>query len=463
MQKQFDRIMAELLSSSAETATLPFLLAVSGGVDSMVMANLFLKSSHDLNFALAHCNFSLRGEESDGDEALVREWCANNGVRLHSIRFDTKEYAKNKALSIEMAARELRYQWFAEFAKDYSAVVVAHNANDNAETLFLNLVRGTGVDGIAGMSLSDVLPVEGGENVLLLRPLLNFTRNQIEGFAFAEKIQYRTDSTNLDVEYKRNRLRNQVFPIFEQMNPSFVKTISREMGYFSQIRNIADEWIESQTADIDPRSIDIHKLLSKSNWEYILYRLLSKFDFNSSVIASVQKLIQSEGVTLSGKTYYSGSHILYTTSSTLLVKEKHDLLTNSDLSEDEPVMVVRGCGLYNFNGNRIEVEQFEYKEGMNLKCLDGTLVFDSSKMPFPFILRRWEAGDYFFPLGLRGKKKVSDLFTDLKYSIPQKHTSVMVVKPMDEEGRIRAVLGKRIDDSLKVDCHTKTIVKITVL
>ncbi len=455
--------MAELLSSSAETAALPFLLAVSGGVDSMVMANLFLNSSLNLDFALAHCNFSLRGEESDGDESLVKRWCDKNDVMLHSVRFDTLEYAKAKSLSVEMAARELRYEWFAELAEGYSAVVVAHNANDNAETLFLNLIRGTGVDGIAGMSLTDSLPVAGGENILMLRPLLNFTRNQIEGFAFAEKIRYRTDSTNLDVEYRRNRLRNQVFPIFEQMNPSFIKTISREMGYFSQIRNIADEWIEAQIADIDPRNIDLVLLLSKSNWEYILYRLLSKFSFNSSVIASVQKLIKSEGITISGKTYYSSTHVLYTTTSSLLIKEKQDSLANSDLSNDEPIMAVRGCGIYSFNGHRIKIEEQEYKEGMDLRCPDGTLIFDSSKMPFPFVLRKWEAGDYFFPLGLKGKKKVSDFFTDLKYSIPQKHASIMVVKPLDDEGRVRAVLGKRIDDSLKVDFHTKTIVKITVL
>lgn len=463
MQKQFDRIMAESLSLSVETASLPFLLAVSGGVDSMVMASLFLNSSLNLSFAVAHCNFSLRADESDADEALVRNWCEEHGIRLHSVRFDTLEYAKKHSLSIEMAARELRYEWFASLADDYCAVVVAHNANDNAETLFLNLVRGTGVDGIAGMTLTDSIPVQGCEKILLLRPLLGFTRNQIEGFAFAEKIQYRTDSTNLEVEYKRNKLRNQVFPILEQMNPSFIKTISREMNYFSQIRNITDEWIEGQIADIDPRNIYLPELLSKSNWEYILYRLLSKSNFNSSVIESVQKLIKSEGVTFSGKTYYSSSHILYTTSSSLIIKERQESLADHDLSQDEPVMVVRGPGFYSFNGHKIQVEQFEYLPEMDLRCPDGIIMYDSAKMPFPFLLRRWEAGDFFFPLGLRGKKKVSDFFTDLKYSIPQKFASVMVVKPADGQGRIRAVLGKRIDDSLKVDRYTKTIVKITIL
>lgn len=253
MQKQFDTVLGKLLKESIVTP--PYdkgtkvVLAVSGGVDSICMADLFLHSSVEVEFAIAHCNFHLRGEESDGDEAAVTAWAEENGILLHKKDFDTYGFASEHGVSIEMAARELRYRWFARLCDEngYSAVVVAHNANDNAETLLLNLVRGTGVRGLAG--IRDSSPVPFVEDGRVIRPLLGFTRKQIEGYAMTHGISWREDSTNASDDYKRNRVRNSVFPVLESLNPSFVKTFNREMAYFAEAgeivwdycRRLADE------------------------------------------------------------------------------------------------------------------------------------------------------------------------------------------------------------------------------
>ena len=239
MQRNFAAAIEELKGLinewSAFSADAPvLLLAVSGGVDSMCMADLFQSLEDRVPFAVAHCNFHLRGEESDGDEALVADWASEHSVPLHITSFDTEKYASDNGISIEMAARELRYGWFAQLCSQhgYKAVAVAHNANDNAETLLLNLLRGSGLKGVTGMSLTSPLPCAPGSDALLLRPLLKCTRKQIEGYAFAHKVHYREDSTNAMSEYKRNRLRNDVFPIFESINPSFIRTLNREASYF---------------------------------------------------------------------------------------------------------------------------------------------------------------------------------------------------------------------------------------
>lgn len=452
MQKQFDKILAGLPCSENAEA-LPLLLAVSGGVDSMVMATLFLNSSLRPKFAVAHCNFSLRGDESDADEALVSRWADENCVRIHTIRFDTEAYAREKGVSIEMAARDLRYTWFAALCDEYgyAATSLAHNANDNAETLMLNLLRGTGVTGIAGMSLSDALPIEGSSH-RIVRPLLDFTRDQIEGFAYANAVPYRQDSTNLQTEYRRNKLRNLVFPVFEQINPSFIKTINREIGYFSQMKSIADDWYRRQSAGFDPENIDIAGLKRIENWEYLLYRLLSPYGFTSSTLASVQKLLDSQQHTLAGKLFFSEDHVLHTTSSRLIVQPRRTT------SLAEPVMVIRGAGTYHFNGSVIEVEVLDDVTGFDVRQPKGVVAFDADRLKFPFVARRWEAGDWFRPLGLRGKKKVSDFFTDLKYSRPQKDESVVFVRPGDEPGHIMAVLGERIDEAIKVTPSTSVII-----
>ena len=210
------------------------LVAVSGGIDSMCLADKVRLSGEP--FAIAHCNFCLRGDESDGDEALVRRWAASNSIVCHVRSFDTRSYSAQKGISIEMAARELRYKWFGSLCREYGyeAVAVAHNAQDNAETLILNLLRGTGLRGILGMKPSGFIPVAEYSDIPLLRPLLGMTREEIEEYASAAGLPFRDDSTNFENDYKRNKLRNLVFPVFREINPSFVRTLNRDMERFGE-------------------------------------------------------------------------------------------------------------------------------------------------------------------------------------------------------------------------------------
>ena len=446
----------------------PFLLAVSGGVDSMCLAHLFLRTFRPEDFAVAHCNFSLRSEESDGDEALVREWAEGHGVRLHVTRFDTRRYAASEGISIEMAARDLRYGWFADLCREhgYKVLAVAHNANDNAETLLLNLLRGTGMNGLSCMSEISALPYGEAPDVVLYRPLLDFTRKQIEGYAFAEGIRYRNDSTNLSSEYRRNSLRNDVFPFFEKINPSFVRTLNRDISYFSAASDIVEQWCRKEADEVVDESgtvISVTRLKSVAHWEYLLYYILSPFGFNSQSLESLEALLSSER-TLSGKRFESPTHILVTGRDSLTVCPREDEHRATTLSE--PIMTVRSAGKYFFNGRSFEVEVLPWDAGMPLKQPDGVIVMDADVLRFPFVCRRWMQGDWLIPLGMKGKKKVSDLFADLKYDFRAKEQAIVVVDVqtpgLAEKQHVSGLLGARIDDRCKIGPDTCKVIKITL-
>ncbi len=221
------------------------LVAVSGGIDSMCLAEKVRLEGGP--FAIAHCNFSLRGEASDGDEAFVKDWAASHGIPFHAKRFDTQAFASAQGISVEMAARRLRYRWFGELCREhgYEAVAVAHNANDNAETLILNLLRGTGLRGITGMKASGFIPDPDFGDIPLLRPLLGLTREEIEAFARAHKLSWREDATNAENDYKRNKIRNLVFPVFREINPSFIQTLNRDMERFSAEADAPEPFVAS--------------------------------------------------------------------------------------------------------------------------------------------------------------------------------------------------------------------------
>ena len=469
MTRRFTQIMENmrgLIKDESWSASSGFLLAVSGGMDSMCMADLFLSEFGPEAFAIAHCNFHLRGEESDGDETLVRNWADSNGVRFHRTDFDTEGHAAENAVSIEMAARDLRYGWFAKLCGEfgYRAVVVAHNANDNAETLVLNLLRGTGLKGLHGMA--EVSSLTASQGTFLLRPLLSFSRKQIEGYVFANKVPYREDSTNALCEYKRNRIRNEVFPIFEKINPSFVRSLNREIGYFSEAGDIVEDWCRAQLPEVveiteNKVRINLPALMARRQWRYLLYFIFESYGFNSQTLASIEALLESDR-TISGKRFDSQTHTIITERDGLLVLPKM-----ADDLDVESIMPVRGAGIYNFNGSRWQVEVLEWSEDMPLKQPNGTLIADADKLLFPFVCRRWRQGDWFIPLGMRGRKKVSDLYADLKYGALEKDASVMIVdtrsEGLAEDQHIAGVLGVRLDDRYKVTSSTKTIIRITIL
>lgn len=334
IQKSFDRTIVGLVPEK-ETA----LLAVSGGIDSICLASLFLNSSAGRRFAVAHCNFHLRGEDSDSDEALVAAWCGRNGVRYHKADFDTEQYASSHSVSIEMAARKLRYDWFASLCKDngYYGVAVAHNANDNAETLILNLLRGTGLRGITGMLVETVVPVTRDElsGVRLLRPMLSFSRKQIEEYVAANSLEYHDDRTNAETVYKRNRIRHLVFPVFESLNPSFLTTFAREMNAFSEVQEIADDYFISVRESVcEPAGkdellrVNAVRLCHLKHYKYVLYRLLEVYGFRDRLLEPVVRLLES-GKTFSGKVFEAPGYELITAGECLIVRKAARVVSDS--------------------------------------------------------------------------------------------------------------------------------------
>jgi tRNA(Ile)-lysidine synthase len=463
------RLIGETQSASfchaehSERSSVRFLLAVSGGIDSMCLLDLFSQVVPNSDFAVAHCNFSLRGQESDGDQALVESRAQELGVKIFVKRFDTAACARERGISIEMAARDLRYEWFGQLCQKHGfyAVAVAHNANDNAETLVLNLLRGTGLNGLHG-----ILAVQESTGCVVVRPMLEMTRKQIEGYVMARRVPYRNDRSNFESDYKRNRIRNEVFPVFEKVNPSFVRTLNREIGYFSEAGSIVDSWCRAQLPNVicqpersESVRISLPALRATEHWRYLLYYILEPYGFNSATLESMEDLLESDR-TISGKRFESATHLLYTERDTLVVKP----IQKKEISDR--LIEVPEEGIYELNGVRWQVKMVDRTPDFNLKQPVGTLIMDADKMAFPFVCRVWRLGDWLVPFGLKGRKKVSDLFADLKFGQAEKARAIMMVDcdgELAENQRIAGVLGYRIDDRYKVDSTTRNIVLITIL
>lgn len=454
---------------NGETWSAPqFLVAASGGMDSMCLAQLFLENFGPESFAMAHCNFNLRGEESNGDEDLVREWADMSGVHLHVTSFDTEAYAAEYGMSIEMAARELRYSWFAALCKEngYSYVAVAHHADDNAETLVLNLVRGTGMKGLAGMKPVSDLPYSAGTtDAKLIRPLLGCSRKQVEGYVHEYKVPYRNDSTNSSVDYKRNRVRHEIFPSLSMLNPSFVKTFNREMAYFEEANQIVNDWcsaaaesvVESQSEDNSEIRILVSALKSYRQWRYLLYHILEPYGFNTSVLESVENLLESER-TVSGKYFHSSDNVLVTGRDHLMVMPAEKICVQD---EDQ---TVTAPGTYKVNGHEVLIELVPWSSDQPLKQPAGVLAFDAGKLSFPFVLRSWKTGDWMIPFGMKGRKKISDIFADLKYDASEKLSAIVLEdRNSSDSSHVAALLGVRMDDRYRISSSTSKVLKISIL
>ena len=340
---------------------------------------------------------------------------------------------------------------------------MAHNANDNAETLLLNLVRGTGMNGLTGISTVSLSPFESeGFRTPVLRPLLEFTRKQIEGYAFTHKIDYHNDSTNAQSAYKRNSIRNEVFPLLEKINPSFIKTLNREMEYFSQAGNIVEGWCARMRDEVvrdlpgGGVCIGLASLMKTPNWKYLLYYILEPYGFSSSVLSSVEDLLSSER-TFSGKCFESEEYVLVTQRDGMVVSPK-----SAGKNEPEGI-VIRTVGEYSFAGIRFMVEVFDRPADLVLRQPDGVLILDAERLTFPFVCRLWQRGDWFVPFGMKGRKKLSDFFADLKYSREQKARAVILSTSSGETSRIAAVLGKRIDETFRITQKTSSILRISLL
>lgn len=407
--------------------------------------------------AVAHCNFGLRGAESDGDEEFVRNWCSAHGSDCYVKRFDTAAYAASNGISTEMAARDLRYAWFAELMREhhFAAVAVAHNANDNAETLILNLLRGTGTRGLRGMSDREIAGIGSGR---ILRPLLGISREEIAAWMSEHGIPHREDSTNAGTLYKRNKLRNQVFPIFSEINPSFLKTLGSDMRHFAQVDDIAEDYFQNTAMSVqlpgDTDAISIPALMSLEHWEYVLYRLLEPYRFEEGTITALSNLLASDG-TVSGKTFEAPEWKAVTTSDRIMLLPRHSVCGYG-------AMEIEGPGEYCFKDRNIRVQVYDRPAGMEVQRPAGQLIADADKLPFPLRLRDWKDGDWMRPLGMGGKKKLSDLFVDLKWSLPQKEAAIVMEHPDGMEGHVGALLCERIGDSLKVGPASGRIIEISL-
>ncbi len=493
----------------------PLVVGVSGGVDSITLADMLYRQGI-ADFAVAHCNFRLRGEESDADAEFVRDWCETRGVKFHHIDFDTVGYARLRKVSIEMAARELRYGWFATLCKKhgYRSVAIAHNADDNAETLILNLVRGTGLRGICGMKETSVQNVAASpelaaaigcseedfpETLNIRRPLLGMTRTQIEGYARRHGLRWREDRTNKDSAYKRNLIRNEIIPLLERLNPSAVKVLNRDMKHFSEAQEIVDDYFGVSS---DERLLK--RIASKvRGWRYALFLYLEKYSFSSAVIGQIEELLDS-GRTVSGKIFYSPTHCLVMTNSSFIIQpldsgfsRGSDSPENHSASSDGPLtgdgsysgsegatVIVTGPGEFDFNGCHISVELLDRSDDFDVRQPAGVTAISADDLQFPLTLRTWRHGDWMRPIGCRGRKKISDLFTDLKFSLPQKLRAVFIESQGDApnvpsnrqpagivgapgpdkdtatlRGHVLALLGLRVDESVRITSQTRRILR----
>ena len=421
------------------------LIAISGGIDSVVLIHLF----HELEYtiALAHCNFQLRGKESDGDEAFVEDLAKKLDIPVFIKKFDTLQFASEEKLSVQLAARKLRYDWFNELLhqKQYDYLLTAHHADDAVETFLINLSRGTGLDGLTG------IPKQNGK---IIRPLLPFSREQIEKYAKEQNIDWREDSTNEETKYLRNKIRHKIIPILKELNPNFLNGFSKTQDNLQGIRVIADDRIEEVSKDVISESADksviqfnIEKLKELSNPKAYLFEMLKKYGFTEW--NDVENLLNTQ----SGKYVYSNSH--------KLLKDREFLLLSKIIdSISEAVFFIEKDNLF-LKTEKIALKITEIDKPISsLKALPSTsILIDKDLLKFPLIVRKWKEGDYFYPFGMKGKKKISKYFKDQKISNFEKENSWLLCSEND----IVWVVGQRSDDRFKITDKTKHIVQIEIL
>lgn len=413
------------------------LLAVSGGLDSMVLCDLLLKLGCDIS--IAHCNFQLRGEEADADERLVSEFSRSNKLQFYSQQFDTRKYAAEKKISVQMAARELRYNWFSRLMQEegFAYLLTAHHLNDNIETFFINLLRGSGINGLKGIE-------EKKGNAV--RPLLGFTRAEIEAYARQYKIAYREDSSNSEDKYLRNYLRLHVIPKLKESNPAFEETFAAELKNLKQAHGIIQEYVEQARTEVTSVAegvfrIDIDKLRQKKSSSMLLFELLRKYHFNSATVNKIEESLDAG----SGKLFYSDTHELLRDRQYLLVRPI------ATTNREETVLIQKDVSVITAPVHlqlSHATEQAEYSE--------NTVQLDSDKLVFPLRLEKWKQGDRFYPLGMKGSKKLSDFFTAEKMSLFDKENQWLLKSGED----IVWVIGRRIDDRYKITAQTKNYLTV---
>jgi len=412
------------------------LLTVSGGKDSVLMVHLFKQAG--LDFGIAHCNFNLRGEESAGDEEFVRSLALSLQVPFYHATFNTKPYAKANHLSTQMAARELRYNWFEELRKQegYDYIAVAHHQNDAVETVLLNLTRGTGISGLHG-----ILPKRGK----IIRPLLFLSRAEIDQYMVQNNLAYREDSSNASDHYARNKIRLHVIPRLQEINPNLQYTFAQNMQRFADTEAAVEQLVQRYRATMITetaagRTIQIDAVQELHPQKFLLFEILKPWGFTEPVVNDLLASLNSQ----TGGSFYSPTHRLTIDRNALLI-------TAMATKNETEVHIQASDTVVHYNDYEIRIDS---KDELEFERNPAKAFVDQELLQFPLTLRSWKLGDKFMPLGMKGYKKISDFFIDQKVPLPQK---AQVPILFNGNGELVWVAGMRQDNRYKVSATTKKV------
>ncbi len=416
------------------------LLAVSGGVDSMVMLQMFEQLPYSIS--VAHVNFQLRAEESDGDEQFVREYCKSKGIPLFVNAINTKAYMQEHKVSVQMAARELRYTWFKQLMKEegFEKLLVAQHSDDSVETTMINLIRGTGLSGLKGIV----------SNNMATRPMLCFSRKDILKYAHEHSIIWREDSSNQKSDYLRNKLRNDVLPELDELSPSWRNNIIQLNRDIEAAEHILNEYYNAHISLLYNNNIihtqELHRL---GHGKWMFRRLLLELGFSHDTISDILNHLDIQ----TGKYYESAEVILRKQAEGFYVEYKDKALSYSNvfwLYADDTKLTIHGTDLAveHIKTEGVNFAEFNFENGM--------MYLDADKLNFPLQIRKWQPGDRFRPLGMKGFKKLSDFFVDKKFTFQQKENSFVMLS----EDNIVCILGHQIDDRYKISEQSNYIYRI---
>lgn len=424
-------------------------MALSGGADSVCLLLKMIEEGRSVE--AVHCNFHLRGDESDRDEAFVVSLCERLGVPLHRVHFDTREYAALHKVSIELAARELRYRYFEQLRRDIGAeaIMVAHHRDDNVETVLMNLVRGTGIRGMAG-----IRPVNGH----ILRPLLDMSRQDIEDYLEKKGETYVTDSTNLEDDATRNKFRHHVIPLLQSLNPKASENIhstSRHIAEAEKILSWAIQEANRSVFSVEPSSaiIDVSSLLSFVSPSYLLNEICRDYGFTPSQSEDMLAASSSSHV---GATFLSPSHIaaIATVAGSLCIQIAPKTAQQKEYRLPEP-------GIYRLSdGISLRLENTPITERFRISKSPDVATIDVNKVKFPLTLRPIRQGDRFTPFGMKGTKLVSDYLTDIKCSVIDRQRQLVI---QDATGMIIWLVGRRTNEKCRIDSSSNAALTITIL
>ena len=422
------------------------LLAVSGGKDSVVLFDLFCKAK--FNFEVAHCNFQLRGEDSDQDAVFVQQLCASNGIPFRATTFLTKNFAQVNKLSIEMAARQLRYEWFEQIRQESGCeyIATAHHLNDSIETILLNLTKGTGISGLRG-----ILP----KKAYIIRPLLFAARTEIENYVTENQLQWREDSSNASNEYQRNLLRNEVIPLLKQINPNLEQTFARNIERLQAIEINFQQSLSYFKKAISKEEnetlmLSIAGIQNRQSAAYLLEETLKEFGFNYFQSKEIYHSLNKN----SGKTFHSATHTL--------VKDRENLIiiTKEEKSFEE-ALIEKDTQEIAYNGLKLQISNATIEDWRAYLAGENSpniLWVDAQRLTFPLVIRPWQEGDWFIPLGMKGKNKISDFLVDTKVPLHQKKTTFLLCSG----NNIVWIIGQRTDDRFKITQASKQLLKIEI-